>query len=123
MQFNTHMTDTLLSELNSKDSQIVIIDYSGVIRFVNDAWREFSIKHNSIISDWEGYNFFKIFDDARNQDLHREIVGILSGKISQMECQIDCGSDNIKRPYLLKAATIKAFDANCIVLEYIALDK
>ena len=61
------------SIVDSLTEHIVVIDKSGFIEYVNNAWIEFSILNECAIrNDWKGVNYLEVCDKAAEKN---EVLG------------------------------------------------
>ena len=93
------LSEELRSFLSTLPAHIAIVDGSGTIVAVNQAWRDFATSNGAIVSKvMEGTNYFKVCDSATgDQSEHAAafaegIRSVLSGQREEFEMEYPCHS-------------------------------
>jgi excisionase family DNA binding protein len=93
------LSEELRSFLSTLPAHIAIVDSSGTIVAVNQAWRDFATSNGAIVSKvMEGTNYFKVCDSATgDQSEHAAafaegIRSVLSGQREEFEMEYPCHS-------------------------------
>src|ERR671917_651096 len=93
------LSEELRSSLNTLPAHIAIVDSSGTIVAVNQAWREFAASNGAIVSRvMEGTNYFEVCDSATgDQSEHAAafaegIRSVFSGQREEFEMEYPCHS-------------------------------
>lgn len=85
----------LKSIFSSLINQIAVIDESGYIHYVNDAWKRFWRENGgSDEIEWIGLNYLKVFEgadsDGQLNDTKQGIIDVLNGSLSQFSMDYPC---------------------------------
>lgn len=116
------MNKKTIEEFDIKKSQIAIIDLHGTIQYVNAAWQE-SVKDKSASESASvGDSYLRFFKETHlkndNQHAYKGVIGVISGKVDEFRCDVECGSQDALATFQLIAKNIQAFDTDCILIEY-----
>lgn len=106
----SHYAQTVL---NSLTAQIAVVDDKGVIREVNDAWRQFAIENGSSIHHSDiGTNYLEICRDARGRDsegamaCYEGLLSVMSGERASFDMVYPCHAPHQERWFLLRAVPL-----------------
>ena len=93
------LSEELRSFLSTLPAHIAIVDGSGTIVAVNQAWRDFATSNGAIVSEVvEGTNYFEVCDSARGDQsgyataFAEGIRSVLSGELEEFEMEYPCHS-------------------------------
>ncbi len=110
----THSASLLAAVLDSLDSQIAVIERSGMIIYVNQAWRSFAIE-NGMPADhqWEGDNYLSVCNaSAACGDLDAFLVtagiqAVLDGRSPAFDFEYPCHSPEEQRWFMLRVSSLQ----------------
>ena len=93
------LSEELHSLLSTLPAHIAVVDSSGTIVAVNQAWRDFATSNGAIVSEVvEGTNYFEVCDSARGDQsgyataFAEGIRSVLSGELEEFEMEYPCHS-------------------------------
>ena len=96
--------------IDSLTEQIVVIDSTGLIRFVNRAWTEFDQQRNCVIvTDWRAFNYLRVCEvaaasgDSFGLNAADGIRQLISDKRGTFVLEYPCHSPDEKRWFLMTA--------------------
>lgn len=100
--------------INSLEEQIAVIDRSGAIIDVNDAWTDFGIE-NGLSSGTAsiGANYFKVLSDSSGSgdaladEAAQGIHDVVNGKREIFRLEYPCHSPSEKRWFMMRVARLK----------------
>ncbi len=107
-----HEPDLLSVAANSLSAHLAVLDETGVILAVNDAWRRFAVTEGGE-SDYLGANYLAVCDRACDPIARRVAAGIrdvASGRANEFECEYPCHSRLQERWFVMRA-TRSALDS------------
>jgi diguanylate cyclase (GGDEF)-like protein/PAS domain S-box-containing protein len=97
----------IYSTLNALTSHIAIIDQTGIIQLVNDAWRNFADANQTVQGNvCEGANYLDMCvniegpDSDQAAEFARGIQSVLTGKQSEFHMEYSCHSPDERRWFL-----------------------
>ena len=108
---------------NSSDANMAVVDDSGIILEVNDAWRHFAQENMGVDkSRWSvGANYFVKYDAKWGDvELAEEafdgIRKVQNGELSHFSLEYPChGSGNVQRWFLLKVLPLQAAEGSVLI--------
>ncbi|MBU0622851.1 MAG: sensor domain-containing diguanylate cyclase [Gammaproteobacteria bacterium] len=111
--------------VNSLEEQIAVIDQSGTIIDVNDAWTDFGIE-NGLSSGTAsiGANYFKVLSnsavggDALADEAAHGIRDVVDGKREVFQFEYPCHSPNEKRWFMMRVARLKNAQTALFVISH-----
>lgn len=90
-------------------AQIAVVDSAGLILYVNKSWCDFGIENGgSTRRDWVGGNYLSAcgIDGPQEPDsadgIKRSIERVLSGEISEFQCDYPCDAPDKKRWFMMR---------------------
>lgn len=110
-----HSHEFFRSVLDSVAEQIVVIDGTGSILFVNEAWSRFGVENNCKIQpeQWRTWNYLKVCDDSGKRGEHlggNAAVGIrkvIDGSVDVFNIDYPCHSPRKKRWFTMSVTPLK----------------
>lgn len=113
----SHFPRLLQAALDSLDSQIALIDCTGVIHYVNRSWCDFG-KENGIPSGyrWIGTNYLAVCRSAGNsgdrdgQHVYAGIQSVLESEVPCFQHEYPCHSPNEQRWFMMRIAPVLEAD-------------
>ena len=108
--------------LDSLSSHIAVVDKSGNIKTVNEAWKKFS-QENSMDGggfDYVGYNYLNVCEapditDPLTKSISANLRRLLSGEINHFSTEYPCHSKTEKRWFLLNATALKTAEGGAVI--------
>jgi excisionase family DNA binding protein len=98
------LSEELRSLLSTLPAHIAVVDSSGTIVAVNDAWRDFATSNGAIMSKvTEGTNYFEVCDSATGDQSEyaaafaKGIRSVFSGEREEFEMEYPCHSPSESR--------------------------
>jgi diguanylate cyclase (GGDEF)-like protein len=115
----------LKSTIDSLTEHIVVIDATGLIRFVNRAWADFG-KANACLSptDWQGVNYLSVCDGAAavgdEFGLHAAagIRKMMRDKRDAFHLEYPCDSPDEKRWFMMTAKPLEHFEDDLFLITH-----
>jgi hypothetical protein len=111
--------------LNASTSHTAVLDVTGTVIFVNEAWRVFAKANGYRKPDFGvGTNYFEICSSATGQDattaslVAHGLVALLEGKRRELKVKYRCDSPMEKRIFLLRATRFDNLTTPFLVLEH-----
>jgi PAS domain S-box-containing protein len=103
----------LHSSIDALSSHIAVLDESGVVLAVNDAWRRFADQNDFSGHDYAvGANYLAACEpgDAAciDRDMAAGLRGVLSGRIELFEFEYPCHSPTERRWFVMRATRFKS---------------
>ncbi len=99
--------------LNSMTSSVCVIDETGEILQVNDAWNEFGLSggHNREQKRFSDYNYFDVckadFENEDAKSVYHGLNSILKGEIDEFDYEYPCHAPDKEQWFLLRANLMK----------------
>ncbi len=104
----------LHASMDALSAHIAILDQSGAILFVNEAWRAFAAKNDiDLECVSEGANYLAVCDGATNEDAEmakcfaERIREVLSGKLLFYEMEYPCHSPYEQRWFIVRVTSFQ----------------
>jgi PAS domain S-box-containing protein len=112
--------------LSSLSSHLAVVDNSGEIIAVNDAWTKFSLQNggNNLLKTGVGSNYFEVCKDGIKQgDSTAEqalngILSVLNGSVKKFEMEYPCDHLYEKKWFILSVSKLN-FTENKVVIRHI----
>jgi DNA-binding CsgD family transcriptional regulator len=126
-------TDYSLSErflvvkrlLNSMSLSSAVIDYRGVIRLTNPAWRDFAFRNElQRPAECVGINYVEIASDAHGysaegaKEASEGLRGVIDGHDKEFELDYPCHSDGEERWFRMRASRLTGFGCLRALVEH-----
>ena len=120
---HAEQADFSLRIFNSSDANMAVVDGSGIILEVNEAWRHFTQENMGVDeSRWNvGANYFVKYD-AKWGDVEQAeeafdgIRKVQNGELSHFSLEYPCqGSGNVQRWFLLKVLPLQAAEGSLLI--------
>ncbi len=113
---NTENQNSLAFQiLDSLTAEVALLDDSGTIIAVNDAWREFARENGGSAETTSlGVNYLEVCRSAKGEDSHeaeqayRGIEEVIQGKRESFKLEYPCHSATKKRWFLLYVSQLKS---------------
>jgi diguanylate cyclase (GGDEF)-like protein len=113
----------LKSIFSSLNHQIAVVDESGYIHYVNDAWERFWRENGGRDNvDWIGLNYLKVFEgedsDGQLNYIKQGILDVLNGSLSEFSIDYPCSSRSLIRygNMCIKWLTHHTYTEGCLFL-------
>ena len=113
------------SSLDSLSAHIVVIDEKGIIRYTNEAWKNFAEKSGASAEQLgERSNFLEITEKAKNEDAEKaeEVVkgikSVISGKRDFFALEYPCDTPEEKKWFKLKATPFLGDGDKAVVIAH-----
>lgn len=114
----------LAAVLDSLDSQIAVIERSGRILYVNQAWRSFGIENGMPLKyRWEGANYMAVCNASAacgDHDALQVMAGIqavLDGRLPAFQFEYPCHSPQEQRWFMLRGSPLRDVP-DCFVVSH-----
>ena len=111
------------SVLNSLAAHIAVIDQTGTIVMVNEAWRNFAEENGANPETCsENSNYLKVCENSVDQtirDCHTALLEIIHGKRQNFRCEYPCNTlDGEARCFLMRAEPLRHADGGAVISHY-----
>jgi len=124
---DTRATTSFLGMLlDCLDDQIAVVDVSGRIIYVNDAWVRFGVDNGLPVSfEWVGTNYLNGWDTsnpADDADAHKALDGIcrvLSGDLDSFYSEYPCHSPTERRWFLMRVVPLRGSVERYFVISHV----
>lgn len=109
--------------LDSLFSHIAVVDKSGNIKAVNEAWKKFSLdnaRKDEDEFDYVGYNYVNVCEapnitDSLTKSISENLKLLLNGEIDHFSAEYPCHSRTEKRWFLLNATALKTAEGGAVI--------
>jgi PAS domain S-box-containing protein len=111
------------SVINSLPANIAVLDSSGIIVMVNDAWRKFAVEHGGdITTTCEGSNYLDVCEksgDGVALSCKAALHDLVQGRLNDFRLEYSCESqDGLALHFLMRAAPLKHTGGGVVVSHY-----
>lgn len=108
--------------LNSLTAQIAVLDETGVIRQVNDAWRQFAVENGTPAEHSDvGTNYLEVCKNARGRDAsgapeaYHGLLSVMRGETDSFDMVYPCHAPHEERWFLLRAVPLRRSEGSIVV--------
>jgi len=114
----------LKSVLNSVAENIVVIDDTGQILFVNSSWNQFAHENGCKNTDWLSINYLEtchkaaVSGDRYGLEAISGIQRTLKGEIDEFSFEYPCHSPDIKRWFIMRIRPLTITESRCFVISH-----
>ena len=116
--------------LNSIPEQIVVIDETGLILFINQSWSDSGQNNKCLVNDdWNGVNYLDVCDNAANTgdkygaDAAEGIREVISKKQPFFYFEYPCHSPNQKRWFMMRVSPVQQYSDKYFVISHLDITK
>ena len=111
--------------IDSISEHIVVIDHTGLIRFINRAWQNFGQENHCVINnDWENVNYLSVCDASAaageefGVNASKGLRSIINGESNHFQIEYPCHSNDTARWFMMTASPVIYADSTFLVISH-----
>ena len=107
--------------INSADANIAVLDHTGTIVAVNEAWKNFAeVNSDGVqVKDYVGDNYLRVCANSLGDSTARAaldgLTAVLNGNKAQFSLEYDCHSPKEKRWFSMRALPLRTRNGGAVV--------